>query len=50
MLEKLLQWDLVGTHWEFVGTQWELISGLFNTQIKKALHFKNNAGLSHSWR
>ena len=23
MLEKLLQWDLVGTHWEFVGTQWE---------------------------
>ena len=24
MLEKLLQWDLVGTHWEFVGTQWEL--------------------------
>jgi hypothetical protein len=24
MLEKMLQWDLVGTHWEFVGTQWEL--------------------------
>jgi hypothetical protein len=24
MLEKLLQWDLVGTHWEFVGTHWEL--------------------------
>ena len=28
MLEKLLQWDLVGTHWEFVGTQWEYVGNV----------------------
>ena len=31
MLEKLLQWDLVGTHWEFVGTQWELSGSMVGT-------------------
>ena len=31
MLEKLLQWDLVGTHWEFVGTQWELGGSMVGT-------------------
>ena len=31
MFEKLLQWDLVGTHWEFVGTQWELGGSMVGT-------------------